>query len=131
MAWVTPIYNRTAGTYYSAADLNRIEGDVQYLTDLLATYGYTVIVTTKTDWVQTDIPTETDMERMLGNVQNLVDVYQTMPDTPALPITMTRITYTDANTIERAFEDVKILIQYMIAAFRYSGDVYAGEGYCS
>ena len=47
-----------------------------------------------------DIPTASDMERYLGNVAILRQQIEAEITVPALPLSMNKLTYTDANNIE-------------------------------
>jgi hypothetical protein len=52
----------------NAADLNRIETNLQWLAATLSEYGFSVSITSKLDWDRTIIPTTADVARILGNV---------------------------------------------------------------
>ena len=68
--WIAPVYDRTAADvaagaekcYFSAEALNRIEGNLQYLADLLGATG----VQTRS-WTSTDFLRLSDMQRILAN----------------------------------------------------------------
>lgn len=72
MPWQVPIYDRTEADvkakadkcYFSAAMLNRIEGNLAYLADLFG-----VTIQTKT-WVSTDFLTPSQMQRIHCKPQN-------------------------------------------------------------
>ena len=80
---------------YNYSDLNRVERAVAELSDML---GLGLI--TKTDWVMWDVPTASDMERYLGNVATLRQQIEAETTAPVLPLSMNKLTYTDANNIE-------------------------------
>ncbi|MEG2119939.1 MAG: PF13754 domain-containing protein [Pseudoflavonifractor sp.] len=121
------ITNRRAGTFYNASDLNRVEHATRFLSDLLQEYGYAAGVLTKTDWVKTDIPTASQMERYRTNIKRLMDCYAVLPTTPPLPDSMEKLGYRGANAIEQILVDMHLLIENMTAARRYSGQFYSGE----
>ena len=80
---------------YNYSDLNRVERAVAELSDMLG-----LGLVTKTDWGMWDIPTAQDMERYLGNVAILRQQIEAETTVPALPLSMNKLTYTDANNIE-------------------------------
>ena len=87
---------------YNYTDLNRVESNVAELASMLG-----LTLTTKTNWTQWDVPTESEMERYLGNVAVLRDtVIDRLGDAasdlrfPRLPNTMNSITFANANSIE-------------------------------
>lgn len=60
---------------YNASDLNRVESWCRYLADELNRVGYNITITTKTDWVQTDMRTASAMERIRKNILKLMTGY--------------------------------------------------------
>jgi hypothetical protein len=107
----TLITDRTGG-YYNATDLNRVGGAVQYLADLLASHGYAVSVSPKTDWAIADIPTPAQMAAYLADVEAIKDkFYGTAP----LPGAMDDLTAEGANNIERLLLEVEDAIRRMAA----------------
>ena len=76
---------------YNYTDLNRVEGKVKELNDLLIQYNYMSALTTKLDWTVEDFFTPTDATRYLGNVQAIRNALATYEDTPQVPTTMERI----------------------------------------
>ena len=80
---------------YNYSDLNRVERAVAELSDMLG-----LGLATKTDWAMWDIPTASDMERYLGNVALIRQQFENEITIPALPLSMNKLTYTDANNIE-------------------------------
>lgn len=135
MAWQTPITDRTEldviarnekGTY-NATDLNRVGECVQILADVLNEYGYVVSVETKIDWQETDIPTESQMEIYLNNVNALTDAFYTLGDTPPLPESIQRLGWQGANSIERVLLDIKEVVLSLTQGLRYCGTFRAAE----
>ena len=83
---------------YNNTDLNRVETAVVELAKLLG-----LSLTTKTDWGLWDIPTQSEMDRYLGNVVAIRDKCASMSDIsdlPSLPESMSNLTYDGANRIE-------------------------------
>ena len=125
MPWQTPVFDRTAADvaahadkcYFSAALLNRIEGNIAVLA---AHFG--VAVHTRS-WADTDFLTPGEMTRILADLQAVRNAYYTLPgtpDTPSLPATV----YTDVNAIEQILWSVRELRARNLNPDRYT---YAGE----
>lgn len=112
---------------YNAADLNRVGAAVSDIAERFATFGYAVSVTTKTDWMEADIPTTSQMETYRGNIASLRAVIAVLPSTPETPETMRALDYIKANNIEQILIDLDTLIIKMAQACFFSGDLYAGE----
>lgn len=116
------------GAYSALPDWNRVEEAVAYLGDLLSGMGYNRAVTsTKTDWAVSDIPSQEDMSRYIGNIQRLRDVFGMFPDTPAAPESMDALDYNGANDIEKILLDLYTLAQNIPAEYIYSDEIYSGE----
>ena len=60
---------------YSYIDFNRVENAVQYLSDLLNSYGYTNKVNVVTNWTASTVPTLSDIQRYLNNIAELKNKY--------------------------------------------------------
>lgn len=135
MSNIAMITNRADGnTYYNYSDLNRVEAKTAEAAELLTAQGYVTTVVVKTDWSMTDFPTQTEMNRYLGNVKKCVNNFCQMPGV-TLPDTMDKLDYIGANNIEKTLVDIEKLLEYMLAVMRYSGTFYSGNeglrgGYC-
>lgn len=81
---------------YNYVDLNRVERAVAELAE-----AYELDLSTKTDWTIADYPTESQMQRYLGNVKAIQEKVGGITLLVTLPETMDRITYVDANNIEQ------------------------------
>lgn len=128
MSWISPVTNRTqedvdlviqyekigydnltteqkivwnAGMIgaLNASDLNRIEGNIQYLANLLEIRGLIV----KTNWKMNDICRNSDFRRILDNLESIKDEFDLqfeyeveLPDVPDLPLN----SYQKINDIE-------------------------------
>lgn len=112
---------------YNATDLNRVGAAVAYLAGLLEGYGYAVPVSPRQDWQESDVPTESDMERYLQDVATLRGAMTVLPGTPDVPGSMKRLTYSKANDIEQILVNLDAAIRLLRQVWYYSGEVYAGE----
>lgn len=112
---------------YNASDLNRVGAAVDYVAGRFRGQGYTVDVDPRTNWSESDTPTEGELATYLGNVKALRRRIAVKPTTPALPTDMTGLDYKGANTIEQTLADLDELLTNAQRAWYYSGEVYAGE----
>lgn len=146
--WTTPVYDRTkedvalakayntnpsiadGTTEYkgalNASDLNRIEGNCEYLAQLLYSCGYTADITVKTNWTTSDFPTLTQFNRIRSNITKLMDVYAQAEDMPDMR-SDDRTDYIDVNNMEFDLLRVNVMIADMKAIYMYSGELYGGE----
>lgn len=144
MSWIKPVTDRTSADAayadkhrdsasnnkgaFNYDDLNRIEGDCQYLADQVNGYGYSVSITTKTNWAMTDWPSKGNIDRIRSNIQAIEAAYFTLTGTPDMDFT-TSFDWDDANDLEQNLKNINILIKQMIQGFRYSGgfNFYSGS----
>lgn len=127
MSNIAMVTNRADGnTYYNYSDLNRVEAKTAEVAELLTAQGYVTTVDVKTDWKMTDFPTQTEMNRYLGNVKKCINNFCKMPGI-TLPDTMDRLDYIGANNIEKTLVGIEKLLEYMLAVMRYSGTFYSGN----
>ena len=128
---LTDVLEQTNKGYHNYTDLNRIEEWCEYLANILTSYGYIVRITVKKDWTMLDERTEAHTTRILNNVKAIRDVFTSMSTTPATPTSINPINYAKANEIEKILADINFLINNMISAWKYVGEVISGEGYFS
>ena len=112
---------------YNASDLNRVGNAVNYVAGRLEDAGYSVPVDPKIDWLESDIPTGSSMERYLEDVETIRSTLTVLPGTPDVPEDMVGLTYEEANDIERILLAVDTLITNMINAYLYSNEINCGE----
>ena len=98
---------------YNSSDLERVDDAIQYLADLLSSYGYSVSVSPKTDWTLEDIPTPAQMESYLDDIRALRAALAVLPTTPNAPGSMDKLGITEANGIEKILLDIDTLITNM------------------
>lgn len=116
MAWITPIIDRTQADVnlvleydsigynnltpeqkavwsagmkgaLNASDLNRIENNTKFVASALGLYNLNV----KTNWQMSDVPRNSDFNRILSNLNTVKDRARTrfdvnLPETPSLPL---------------------------------------------
>ena len=110
---------------YNASDLNRVENAVLYVLDRLKTAGWYLSAETKTDWSMSDYPTESEMRRYLDNIRLLRSALPT--DVPDAPADMSKLTYEEANTIERILVLLDAAVANIMQNVYYSNEIYSGE----
>ena len=103
---------------YNYTDLNRVEAAVSELASL---FGLTLTV--KTDWGLWDNPTQSQMERYLGNVVAIRNACPGSVDFPTLPDRMNGLTYEMANNIEKTLS----LAYRCVDAIPRAGELFVGE----
>lgn len=92
--------------YINAVDLNRIENDTEYLS-----MASELKLSIKTDWKRTDLPNESDIERIIKNIQDLIVDFEFGTFTYEMPTTI--LTYSHANTVEHNLSLIKYLLEDM------------------
>lgn len=115
---------------YNKADLNRVGECLNYLHSRLAEAGYITSQTTftaKTNWTITSIPTATDLTYYLFCVSSIRGALSVWKNTPPAPADTGTLSIEESNNIEKIMIDVETLINNMLAARLYCGDIYAGE----
>ena len=125
--WVAPVFDRTAADvaagaekcYFSAETLGRIEGNIQFLADLLEVTG----VQTRS-WMPTDFLRLSDMRRILSNLAAVRDAYRALPGSPEIP-ELPATSWGDVNAIEEITAGIRELWQRNQNRLK----LYAGEGY--
>lgn len=115
---------------YSYTDLNRVEMAVEQIAQQVTALGFAIKLQTKTDWslpgdfsVET-WPTESQMTRYL---QNIADIKKLFIIPTQIPKTMEKLDWNGANNIEKVLQTAFSRITGIKQAYRYSGEIYAGE----
>lgn len=114
---------------YTYADLNRVEQAVEAIMDLAAQMDISLDLETKTNWGVSGVfpenfPTRSQMQRYLSNIYAVrnsfsIPVY--------LPVSMNRLSWKDANNIEKVLQAALKIADQTIPNFRYCGELFAGE----
>lgn len=127
--WVAPVFDRTAADvaagaekcYFSAETLGRIEGNIQFLADLLGVTG----VQTRS-WMPTDFLRLSDMQRILANLAAVREAYHALPGSPDIPAPPATL-WSDVNAIEEITAGIHELWQRNQNRMKlYAGEVFAG-----
>lgn len=116
----------TKGTY-RASDLNRVGEAMIYIANRLAEAGYDITVLPRTDWTVEDWVTPENLQELLAALRTLRSAFAQRSGTPSVPVYTDRLTYTEANDIEKILSAVDQLLSNLMADWFYSGEVYSGE----
>lgn len=108
---------------FNLADINRIEGNIQYLSDRLDKLHYLSGTSCKV-WERSGLPTKQDIRRILSNVNLIISAYYQQDDAPAVPDSMGN--YTDINDIEENLLKIKELLDCMQSSFQKSAMLKSG-----
>nr|DAG67333.1 MAG TPA: hypothetical protein [Caudoviricetes sp.] len=113
---------------YNASDMNRVGTALNYLAARLAPIcGMSIAWSAKTDWAVTDIATASQAETYRQQIQDIRDALAYPAGTPDAP-ELARLTYTDANNIERILKLCEDLIINVAKSFRYTGAAECAAG---
>lgn len=107
----------------NVSDINRIEGNIEYLTEMLNSYHYLLGISTKS-WTNAGLPNETDISRILNNVRTIIDNYYQQSNAPPVPSRLQG--YEEVNAVEENLLLIKELLDCMVASFKKSGKVQSG-----
>ena len=116
----------TAKGAWNYTDLNRIESWTEYLAQQLRNQGYAVTVSTKTNWVKEDFPTQTEVDRIRANVEALQEGFYSLPDWREIVYNNT-MDFNQANALEWDLQTIYNWLMRMVAAFVYCGELHTGE----
>ena len=112
---------------YNASDLNRVASAMSYLSQRFASAGYSVPISSPTDWANGDIPTKSDMDTYLDDLRRIRAALAVMDTTPTAPASMDYLTWAKANDIEKILVDVDDALGRLLLSPFYSGEIYSGE----
>jgi hypothetical protein len=108
----------------NVSDINRIEGNVAYLSEKLLQYGFSPNTATKM-WERDGMPNETDVERILYNVRSLVQSFYKHTNAPDVPVHLQG--YNEVNAVEKNLSLIKELLDCMVGSFKSSGTFQSGS----
>lgn len=147
--WLTPVTDRTINDVLNArdtlsrwivsnttdvvelkgclnvTDLNRIEGNIEFLNDLLESFHYITTFVEVKSWSNAGLPNVADFERILSNITNLFNAICKPTSAEELPTNMS--TYDDINKLEQNLQALKQILDEMQAYFPISGTCIAGS----
>lgn len=126
--WIQPIYdraqsdvdNKTSKGYLNYTDMNRIEGNIAYIAEIMG-----VSVETKA-WTALTVPSSKDFDRINNNINTLkkVNDFTSYKDLPGNPIN----TYDKVNLIESLLYAIEYDYELILGNNIYTGDsCYTGD----
>lgn len=115
------------GAYNPNPDMNRVASAMSYLSQRFASAGYSVPVSSPTDWANGDIPRKDDLDTYLDDLRRIRAALAVMDTTPAAPESMDYLTWAKANDIEKILVDVDDALGRLLLSPFYSGEIYTGE----
>ena len=111
---------------YNYTDLNRVNAAVDYIAEMLRSYGYAVNIESAKTWEENDIPFASEMNVYISRVRGIA-VIDFSKSPPALPPDMEMLTYSSANNIEQFLKQLGTIAEKIPRTWYYSGEVYGGE----
>lgn len=123
----TLITTRAEPGAYGKTDLNRVASAMSHLSQRFASAGYSVPVSSPTDWANGDIPRKDDLDTYLDDLRRIRAALAVMDTTPAAPESMDYLTWAKANDIEKILVDVDDALGRLLLSPFYSGEIYSGE----
>lgn len=109
---------------YNASDLNRVESWCEFLADELNAVGYSIVITCKTNWVQTDMRTAAEMERIRTNIRAIMQGYHYITQ---IQQNAEYFNYIKANNWEEILNEIYWLMFGMENYYVYSGVANSGQ----
>lgn len=110
---------------YNYTDLNRIGEAIAYIATLFSLLGESMDVAPKTDWNRNDVPSKTQMNRLLLDLTALSR--QAKVTSPIVPTSLDKITRETANDIEKILFLAHENIYQSSIDQNYTGIYYSGE----
>lgn len=91
---------------YNSIDLNRVGNAIAYIGGLLRSFGFNISVSPKTDWVNSDVPTQAQAQRYIQDLSAIRTAGSSVVSTVAIPTNLDNLNFESANNIERMLYDV-------------------------
>lgn len=138
--WIDPVYDRAAANIVygdskgclDAAVLNRIENNVQYITDaFIADHIPCVTTRQKDEWSRTDYIKLTPFNAIKQNIMNIRNTGYCYTTTPTLSMSVAGalLSYQELNNMEKILFDAKQLLDGAKGMQRKLGTFSAGSSY--
>lgn len=123
MAWITPVTDRTSGAICTAIDMNRIAGNLDWLTtELTAHQLYSGATISKTTYIANDYGSISDWE-------NILEVLNDLSEAVAIETGSANdsTTYDNFNVVETI--TLEIYDRYQLIASQSNNNHYPNDGY--
>lgn len=109
---------------YNASDLNRVEEWCEYLATELTSLSYPISITTKTNWVQSDMRYVSDMNRIKNNINAIMNGYTYITN---LNPNISSFDYIKANNWEKILYEIDTMLKAMQNYMVFSGVASSGQ----
>lgn len=129
MAWITPVTNWSASSYYNYGDLNRVENNISEVRTYLISIGYNVpSITANTSRSATSYDLISSINRIETNLNTVKNAMLTPPGWQSTITwdTTTRLSTDHANRWENSALQLYNLAQNIYAAYVYCGAFNSG-----
>ena len=113
--------------FFNYSDMNRLEANAKYLSDLLAEIGYNLPYTITKTWTLQDIPKFSQLEKIRKYVEDVIKIIPLNNNTIVFPSTLNKMNYVVLNNLEKAMYVLTANIKSIKTAYKYSGEIYSGE----
>ena len=110
----------------NVSDINRIEGNIAYLSAELNGLLYSNNTSTR-EWTNGGLPNEQDIERVLGNISGLTMAFHAPINAPPVPSGLS--SYDEVNAVEKNISLIKDLLDCMVGSFKKSGTYQSGKSF--
>lgn len=102
---------------YTASVLNRVGSAMLYCESILNDAGIAVALSNvKTNWSNSDLPTDSQMQNYLENLTALKTALNSPTYFPQLPSGMSGLNYDSANRIEMLLKEIELELERIYAA---------------
>lgn len=118
------VTNATIKGQWNASDMNRVEEWCKYLADELVLAGYDISITTKTNWIQSDMREASEMERIRKNIKAIMNGYYYLTNIEA---NAEFFNFAKANNWERILNEINTLMDGMKKYYVHSGVTTSGQ----
>lgn len=118
------VTNDTWKGQYNASDFNRVETWCSYLATNLQLLGYMINITTKTNWVQSDMREQSEMLRIKNNILSIMTGFHYLTKIYA---SVDNWDYIKANRWEQILNEINNMMVGMQDWFVYGGVANGGQ----
>lgn len=109
---------------YNSNDLNRVESWCRYLADELNARGYSINITTKTNWTQYNLRDQYNMNRIRSNIKAIMDGFHYLTQ---ISNNVNNWDWQKANNWEKILYEIYILMHGMTNWYVYCGVANGGQ----
>lgn len=104
--------------------INRIEANQNQIWEFLQNIGYWNINIENKKWNNTDLFVDSDSNRLINNIEILIEGFFTYSNTPGVPSTF--YDYKSINDIEKIIHDLHLMIMDVTENYRECGNIECG-----